>query len=201
MTRSTKNFDEVTVEAKMSPPSAGAAAVPARGRHSARKPVLYSFAGITVLGLVVFTLSWLYPFMIGDQIGPGFLPGLASAGLILMGVLLLKDELRSGSILEGDGANADAVDQTPAERKATHRRLLYVAIFTPVSCLLFPILGLLPSLTILAFVLSAFVEKMPKLVSAIVALATFAVLYLIFVTVLSVQLPFGIFDPRFWGAS
>lgn len=177
------------------------AAVPdTRGSHTARRPVLYTFSGIVLLGLVVFTLSWQYPFMAGHQIGPGFLPRIASAGLILIGVLLLMDELRSGSILEGDGAVAVIQEQTPEEVKATHRRLIFVGILTVVSCVLFPVLGILPSLTILAFVLSAFVEKMPKLVSAVVAAATFAGFYLIFVTVLNVQLPFGIFDPQFWGA-
>ena len=175
--------------------------VPAAVRHTARKSVLYTFAGIILLGLVIFTLSWQYPFMAGDQIGPGFLPRIASAGLILIGAFLLRDELRSGSILEGDGAGALVVEQNAAELKATHRKLVYVAILTPVSCLLFPLIGILPSLTILAFVLSAFVEKMPKITSAIVAAATFVVFYLIFVTMLNVQLPFGIFDPQFLGAS
>lgn len=168
--------------------------------HTARRPVLYAFSGIVLLGLVVFTLSWQYPFMAGNQIGPGFLPRIASAGLILIGALLLMDEFRSGSILEGDGAVAVMQEQTPEELKATHRKLIVVGILTPIACLLFPLLGILPSLTILAFVLSAFVEKMPKLTSAIVAAATFAGFYLIFVTVLNVQLPFGIFDPQFWGA-
>lgn len=184
----------------MSPPSDGEA-VSNEVRHTARKSVLYTYAGIILLGLVIFTLSWQYPFMAGNQIGSGFLPRIASAGLILIGALLLRDELRSGSILEGDGAGALVVEQTPAELKATHRKLRYVAILTPISCLVFPLIGILPSLTILAFALSAFVEKMPKIMSAIIAAATFVVFYLIFVTVLNVQLPFGIFDPQFWGAS
>lgn len=184
----------------MSSPPDGRA-VPVAVRHTARKSVLYTFAGIILLGLVFFTLSWQYPFMAGDQIGSGFLPRIASAGLILIGAFLLRDELRSGSILEGDGAGALVVEQNAAELKATRRKLVYVAILTPVSCLLFPLIGILPSLTILAFVLSAFVEKMPKITSAIVAAATFVVFYLIFVTMLNVQLPFGIFDPEFFGAS
>lgn len=176
------------------------ASEPAVAGHTARKPVLYTFAGLILLGLVFFTLSWQYPFMAGHQIGPGFLPSIASGALILIGVLLVLDELRSGSILEGDGAVAVVEEQTPEELKATHRRLIFVGVLTLLACVAFPLLGILPSLTILAFVLSAFVEKMPKITSAIVAAATFVGFYVIFVTVLNVQLPFGIFDPQFWGA-
>lgn len=185
---------------KMTSPTDGAAE-PKQVRRTPRKPVLYMFGGIIVVGLAFFTLSFQYEFFLGKQIGPGFLPAIASAGMILMGVLLLKDELRSGSILEGDGAIAVVQEQTAAELKATHVKLVFVGILTPIACLLFPLLGLLPSLTILAFVLSAFVEKMPKVTSAIVAAATFGIFYLIFVTVLNVPLPFGIFDPQFWSAS
>lgn len=166
----------------------------------ARKPVLYMFGAIVVVGLVFLTLSFQYDFLLGKQIGPGFLPRVAAIGLILMGVLLIIDELRAGSILVGDGAIAVVEEQTKDEVKKTHRKLIIVAVLTPIACLLFPILGLLPSLTILAFVLSAFVEKMPKIRSAIVAVVTFGVLYLIFIVVLQVPLPFGIFDPQFWRA-
>lgn len=176
------------------------AAVEGTPRSRARKPVLYMFGGIVVVGLVFLTLSFQYDLLLGKQIGPGFLPRVASAGMILMGVLLIIDELRSGSILEGDGAIAVVEEQTKDEVKKTHRKLIIVGILTPVACLLFPILGLLPALTILAFVLSAFVERMPKIKSAIVALVTFGVLYLIFIVVLQVPLPFGIFDPQFWSA-
>jgi hypothetical protein len=167
--------------------------------HRARKPVLYTFGGITLLGIVVFALSWQYPMLTGHQIGPGFLPRLAAAGMTVMGVLLLMDELRGGSVLVGDGAVVEGADQTPAELKATHRKLIWVGVLTLAACIGVWLLGLLPSLTILAFLLSAFVEKMTKPVSAMIAAATFAMMYLIFVVILNVQMPFGIFDAAFWG--
>lgn len=169
-------------------------------RHSARKSVLYMFCMIILVGLIFFTLSWQYPLMLGQQVGPGFVPCIASAAMITMGVLLLLDELKRGSILEGDGAISVVEEQSGPELKATRKKLIWVGILTPIACLLFPVLGLLPSLTILAFVLSAFVERMPKAASAIVAAATFGVFYLIFVMVLRVPLPFGIFDPQFWSS-
>lgn len=175
--------------------------VPEPARERARKPVLYMFGAIIVVGLVGFTMSFAYPFFLGQQIGPAMLPAVASGGMILVGALLLADELRSGSILEGDGAVAVAEqEQTKAELKATHHKLIMVGILTPIAVLLFPILGILPSLVILAFVLSAFVEKMPIMISAIIAICTFIVFYALFVMMLNVSLPFGIFGPKFWSS-
>lgn len=170
-------------------------------KHRARKPVLYTFGGITLLGVIVFTLSWQYPLFNGHQIGPGFLPRLASAGMTVMGALLIMDELRRGSVLVGDGAVVEGSEQTPEELKATHRKLIWVGVLTLAACVAVGVLGLLPSLTILAFLLSAFVEKMTKRISAVIAAATFVVMYLIFVVILKVQMPFGIFDAGFWGAA
>lgn len=167
-------------------------------KHIPRKPVLYTFGGITIIGIAAFTMSWQYPLMSGHQMGPGMVPLIASAGLTVLGVLLLVDEIRRGSILEGDGAGAAEIEQTPEQLKATHRKLVLVGLITLAACLLFPLLGLLPALCVAIFALSAFVEKMPKALSAIIAAAAFGVMYVIFVAVLHVDMPFGAFSPEFW---
>jgi hypothetical protein len=183
------------------PPAVSApSTAPVRAVHRPRRPVLYTFGAITGIGLITFGLSWQYPMLNGRQIGPGLLPLLAAAGLTVMGALLLIDEIRHGSLLVGDGAEQAGSEQTPAELKATHHKIIWVAVITIAACIAIPLLGMLPALTVLAFVISAFVEKMRKITSAIVAAATFVAMYVIFVLVLQVQMPFGVFSPSFWGA-
>lgn len=164
-----------------------------------RRAVVIAYGALTAIGAAFFALSFNYPWSSSDgSIGAATLPRTASALLILLGLLLVRQELRGGSIREGDGLVAEDAAHTPEEVRALRRKLITVFAAMVVTALLVPFLGLLLALAVLTLFLTAVVEKQPLVRSLLVAAGTFVVAYLIFVVLLQVPLPFGLLDPDVW---
>lgn len=183
-----------------------APATPAAGHdagdagRSPRRSVLTAYVILIMIGAAFSLGAWLsYPLLLENgQVGPGLMPTVAGAALVLVGVLLVRQERRTGSVLEGDGAAVDTSAEDREERKRTHRKLITVLGATVAAAALIPLLGLLPVMSLLVFSLSVFVERRPWWQALLVSIAAFAVAYLIFVVVLMTPLPFGIFNPDVW---
>jgi len=165
-----------------------------------RRPVLLAYGVLTALGALFFAGSFSYPWTAPEDgtVGAGALPRTAGLLLTVLGLLLARQELRTGSVLEGDG-HVEEAEPVPAEEAHRVRTKLIVVVVTMVvTALLVPFLGLLPALTLMTLFLTAVVERQPLVRSLLVAGLVLAVSYLLFVVVLRVPLPFGLFDPAVW---
>jgi hypothetical protein len=168
-----------------------------------RPDVVTAYAVLSAVGAAFFLLSFDYNWSNPEDgaIGPGALPRVAGLLLLITGLALIRQEVRVGSTLEGDGLVAEDAAHTPEERRRIRRKLLVVgAAMLVTTAFLIPFLGLLPALSLLAFFLAAVVERQPLTRSAAMAAATLAVTYLIFDELLRIPLPYGIFDPAVWSA-
>lgn len=159
-----------------------------------RKSVIVAYGVLAVLGAAFFALSFQYDFLkAGDLVGPGLLPRVAGLMLALIGVGLILQEIFVGSTLAGDSGMVLEGDDAPLSRETAIKLVSVFGLIT-VSLLLTPVLGLIPSLALLVFVLTVFIEKMSVVVSTIVTVSAAVVAYLLFVILLQFPLPMGIFE-------
>lgn len=157
-----------------------------------RPGVITAYSVITVLGAGFFFGSLNLNMYRGeDQVGPAYLPRYAAILLIILGVLLLVQELRGRSVMAGDSGIEE--DAAPLTRK-TVLKLLTVFGLIIAALLLVPIIGLIGSLVLLIPALTMGVERMPVIPSLVVTAAAAVVAYVIFIVVLRVPLPLGIFE-------
>lgn len=166
----------------------------------ARRPVLIAYGALTALGALFFAGSFAYPWTSPEDgtLGAGALPRTAGLLLTLFGVLLIRQELRTGSVLEGDGHVEEGAAVTAEEAHGIRAKLIVVVVTMVVAALLVPFLGLLPALALMTLFLTAVVERRPLGQAVLVSGLVLAVSYLLFVVVLRVPLPFGLFDPAVW---
>ena len=164
--------------------------------QSRRRPgVLISYAVLTLLGFGFFVGSLQYEMATaGGQVGPAYLPRYASILLVILGLLLVMQELRGRSRLAGDSGIED--DAPPLGRR-TVIKLLGVFGMITVALLLVPVLGLILSLVLLIPALSIGVERMPVMTSLIVTVCAAVLAYVLFIVVLQVPLPMGVFEGVF----
>ncbi len=158
----------------------------------ARRSVLVAYAILSAVGAGFFLLSFQYDFSVrGGLVGPGFLPRIAGGALAVIGLLLVAQELRGGSVLKGDSGSDEA-----AERISRSTAIKLVAVFAgiTIALLVTPVIGLLPAFTLLVLALMLFVERMPVLPSILIAVTAGVVAHLLFGVALQVPLPLGVFE-------
>lgn len=167
-----------------------------------RRPVVLAYGVLAATGGVFFAGSFFYPWSNPEDgtLGPSVLPRIAGLALLVLGLLLARQELRTGTALEGDGYVTEEEEHTAEETRAIRTKLLVVVGTMVVTALLIPFLGLLPALTLMTLFLCAYVERQPLGRSLLVTVLTFAAAYLLFIVLLRVPLPFGLFDPAVWSA-
>lgn len=155
----------------------------------ARTNVLVAYATLTFIGVAFFWGSFGYDFLQeGEQVGPAYLPRYASALLIVLGVLLVIQELRGRSRLGGDsGADEEASRLTPQ----TLRKLLTVFVLIAGALAVVPFVGLILALVVLVAILTLVVERMPVIPSLAITAGAAVGSYVIFIVFLSVPLPMG----------
>lgn len=169
-------------------------------QRRARRAVMISYGVIVVVGAVFFALSFQYDFYrYEDQVGPGFLPRVVGAIVLLLGVALIVQEVRVGSVLEGDSgsdehAGGEEGEQTSAMSVKSLVKLLTVFGLIIVAALLVPVLGLVPPLVLLVVALTIFVERMPIVPSLCISVGAAVIAYVLFVLVLQVPVPMGVFE-------
>jgi hypothetical protein len=165
-----------------------------------RRSVLTAHAVLAALGGLFFAGSFSYPWTNPEDgtVGAGALPRVAGLLLLLIGTGLVRQEVRGGSVLEGDGHIEESTCHTAAQRREIRRKLVVVTAAMAVTGLLIPVLGMLPSLALMTLFLTAVVERMRRPVALATAAGVLAVSYALFVVVLRVPLPFGVFDPALW---
>lgn len=165
-----------------------------------RRPVLVAYAVLAVLGAVFFLGSLNYPWTNPEDatIGAAALPRVAGLLLALIGICLMIQEQRTGSVLEGDGHITEEAEHTPQEARTIRRKLIVVTAVMVVTALLIPVLGMLPALALMTLFLTAFVERLTWPTALATAVGVLAVAYLLFIVVLRVPLPLGLFDPAVW---
>jgi hypothetical protein len=161
-------------------------------RRRTRAGVLVAYGVITMLGAGFFAVSFEYEFVKGDGlVGPGFLPRIVGALLVVLGALLVLQEVRVGSNLVGDSGT---VEQKSTLGRATVVKLASVFGIMTVALLLVPFLGLLVPLAALVLVVTVFVERMPLVPSILVTVGAGAAAYVLFVMILQFPVPMGLFE-------
>ncbi len=168
--------------------------------RTGRRPVLAAYAVLTVVGALFFLGSFAYSWTNPEDgtIGAGALPRVAGLLLLLIGLALIRQESRAGSVLEGDGHVVEEEEHTPEETRAIRRKLILITAVMVVTALLIPILGMLPALALMTLYVTAFVERLRWPVALATAAGVLVVSYLLFTVVLRVPLPLGLFDPAVW---
>jgi hypothetical protein len=164
----------------------------------ARREVLASRVVLIAVGAAFFLGSFAYDWS-GDDgtIGPAVLPRTAGLLLVLVGIALVAQELRSGAERDDEAVGVIAAAEQP-DPADTRRKLAVVLAAMLATALLIPITGLLPTLSLLTLFLCAVVERQPLLRSVGVATGVGLLGHLLFVVLLRVPLPYGVFDPAVW---
>lgn len=162
-------------------------------RASARRSVLIAYGVITLVGAFFFSFSFQYDFFRGDsgQVGAGFLPRVVSVLVMVLGLALMRQELRGGSRLTGDSGVAE---EEQALDSRTARKLAVVFGLMTLALLLVPVLGLVLPLVALVLALTVGVERAPLLPSLAVTVGAAVIGYVLFVTVLNIPLPMGVLE-------
>lgn len=181
-----------------------------RGRAELLVPLLLAVIGVAaVIGGLGYGMT-----DARGRIGTGWLPVVAGATVAVLAVAELigtrRRQLATArgehhrSMVEtiadvpegeleghGDGADddVDVLGRTSAQRT---RMLGVVVVLVIAAVALVPLLGLLVSFGLLLFAITAFVERMGLLPSALVTVITIAVLWAVFARFLSVPLPQGL---------
>lgn len=185
------------------PNTSGTAPAPDR----ARWPMRAAHTVLAAVGTLFFLGSFAYPWTTEEDgtIGPAVLPRVAGLLLLLVALALLRREERSGTALEGDGGDQEPDSRAGGEKSpggpGSGRRLLVVAASLPCTGLLIPVLGMLPALALLTLFLTLAVERLRPWVALTASAGVLIVCYLLFVVLLRVPLPLGLFDPALWGAA
>lgn len=153
------------------------------------------------------------------QIGPGFMPLLAG---VLIVVFALIDGVReyTGNPLDSpidnqidaeleqvaaeraeamdasgnadDGSSSDERDTSAGATGAARKFVLVVAVMF-VALLLTPVLGMIPAFFLMLLAITLGVERLKILTAALVSILATAAIYGIFVMLLGIRLPIGIF--------
>ncbi|WP_435110432.1 tripartite tricarboxylate transporter TctB family protein [Nocardiopsis synnemataformans] len=167
-----------------------------------RPPVLVAYSVFAGLGLLFLLGSLGYPWTNPEDgtVGPGALPRTAGLLLLVTGLALLWQEMRGGTLLEGDGHVEEETEHTAEEKRATTRKLLVVSAGLVVTAALIPFLGMLPALALLTLFLTVWVERLRWPVAVTASAGVLVVCYLLFVVLLRVPLPLGLLDPALWSA-
>ncbi|MBA2945791.1 tripartite tricarboxylate transporter TctB family protein [Streptomyces himalayensis] len=169
-------------------------------RPARRRPVLVAYCVLAAVGGAFFLGSFAYPWTNPEDgtIGAGALPRVAGLLMFVLSLALIRQETGTGSVLEGDGHVAETAEHTPEEARRIRAKLLVVTLTMAATALLIPVLGMLPALTVMTLFLTAVVERLPLPRAAAVSAGVFGVSYLLFIVVLQVPLPFGLFDATTW---
>lgn len=163
------------------------------GKRLVRKDVLITYVILLVIGLLFFLVSFSYEYYRGAQmgrVGPGYLPRFSGALLALLSIGLLLQEVRKGSTLAGDSG----VDEKSALTGETTRKIIYILAVITGALLLTPYLGLIVSMVLTVPILTIFVEKMKLLPSLLLSLGVAVIGYTLFVYLLNIPMPMGIFE-------
>lgn len=168
-------------------------AVPAtEEKRRTRVGVLISYGILAVIGAAFFALSFQYDFSTArGTVGPAFLPRIVGGLTAVLGLGLVVQELRTGSVLLGDSGAAEAESKLS---RPTLIKLVSVFGLMTVALLSVPLLGLILPLTLLVFVVTVFVERMPLITSIIVTISAAVVAYVLFVVILRFPIPMGILE-------
>lgn len=167
---------------------------PTQTPRRVRRGVLIAYGVIALIGAFFFAFSLQYDFYrYEDQVGPGFMPRVVGMIVLLLGVALIMQEIRTGSVLKGDSGVDDEQGEDGLSRK-TVIKLLSVFGLIILTVILVPVLGLIPPLVLLVAALTIAIERMPIIPSIIVSAGAAALAYVLFVMVLRVPVPMGVFE-------
>lgn len=147
-----------------------------------------SGVAIAVLGAVVFWAARQLPAIPGQQIGPGLMPTLLGAGLLVCGAMLVRRAARARSAGPRPWLSFDRLD----------RRGLACVAAIPAACLayiaLVDALGFVPTAALILLLLQRLLRVRWGL-AALVAIGGAATFHAAFVTLLRVPLPSGLLAP------
>jgi putative tricarboxylic transport membrane protein len=168
-------------------------------RHQAAETATLAVLG--ALGVGVAVVGSGYGISVNQRTGPGFLPLVAGVGLALMCAALLLAKLRGSGASDrntavqiADTNAADLAEDAPEEETNRTRnhpaRLVFGGLI--VTIVLVSMIGFLESFALLLMFVSVVVERRPVLPALGVTAVAVAVIYLVFVQLLSVRLPMGL---------
>ena len=157
-------------------------------------------SAVTVVSAVVLIIAWQMPFYLNNVPGPGFLPRIVAFILMILGLILVWQSL-TPAIPEVRAVGAVNPIESKTHGKpdpkeiASHflpKRTLLVFIGYVVAVPLFATIGFVLTGMLLMAYLLIYVEKRRNVASYVALVAVPIVIYLLFVQVLSIELPTGL---------
>ncbi|WP_173636037.1 tripartite tricarboxylate transporter TctB family protein [Paramixta manurensis] len=162
---------------------------------------------VAIVGAAAFIIAWQLPFYANQVPGPGFLPLIVSTGLIILGAVLAIQGFRPG------GPEVRAIGSVSPHEHTTHGKLgpretnapyiprKTIAVFAGylVAVPLLPVFGFVVTGAVLMAWLLLGVEKRRGLTSWVALIVTPIVLYFLFVRLLGIALPVGMFHTGILG--
>lgn len=130
---------------------------------------------LLALGLAFMVESLRYRYWASFGPGTGFLPRWLAGGFLLCCFALAIEEWRAGVRVEFDGHGL--------------RRIAMTIGLMGAAALVTPVIGLMPALALLMFLLAAFIEKNTLQVSLAVSLGVAVFIFVVFGLWLGVQFP------------
>ncbi|WP_413733446.1 tripartite tricarboxylate transporter TctB family protein [Sodalis sp. RH21] len=154
---------------------------------------------VIIVAAAVLVISLQMPFYLNNVPGPGFLPRIIASVLVILGILLVWQSLHPGAPeVRAVGAVTPIETKThgkPDPKEATEhffpRRTVAVFIGYVVAVPLFALIGFVLTGMLLMAYLLIFVEKRRNWASYVALIAVPIAIYLLFVEVLSIELPTG----------
>ncbi|WP_413723991.1 tripartite tricarboxylate transporter TctB family protein [Sodalis sp. RH16] len=162
---------------------------------------------VAIVAAAVLIMAWQMPFYLNNVPGPGFLPRIIAFVLLILGVILVAQSLRP-SIPEVRAIGVVNPIETKTHGKpdpkeiAPHffpKKTVAVFIGYVVAVPLFASIGFVLTGVLLMAYLLLYVEKRRSVASYIALVAVPIAIYLLFVQVLSIELPTGLLNTGILG--
>ncbi|XBS71376.1 tripartite tricarboxylate transporter TctB family protein [Acerihabitans sp. KWT182] len=162
---------------------------------------------VAVVAAAVLVIAWQMPFYVNNVPGPGFLPRIVAAILLLLGVILIVQSLRPeipevravGAVNPLEAKTHGKPEPAVNTKDFFPKRTVAVFLGYVVSVPLFALIGfVLTGMLLMAYIL-LFIEKRRHYGAYIAIVAVPIVIYLLFVQVLGIELPNGLLNTGILG--
>ena len=157
---------------------------------------------VVVVAAAVLVMAWQMPFYLNNVPGPGFLPRIVASILLLLGVILVIQSLRPvipevravGAVTPIEAKTHGKPEPVEKTQDFFPKRTVAVFLGYVVSVPLFAVIGFVLTGMLLMAYLLLYVEKRRHYAAYIAIVAVPIAIYLLFVQVLSIELPNGLLN-------
>ncbi|WP_170975320.1 tripartite tricarboxylate transporter TctB family protein [Martelella alba] len=162
---------------------------------------------VTAVAAAVLIMAWQLPFYLNNVPGPGFVPRIVAIILLVLGLIQVWQSLRPttpevravGAVNPIETKTHGKPDPAEMSPRFFPKRTLAVFLGYVVSVPLFALLGFVVTGMLLMAYLLLWVEKRRHMFAYAAIIAAPIVIYILFVQILDIELPTGLFNTGILG--